>query len=128
MKQIILLVNTVIRTKMKKIIFSAFFIAFSVSLIAQTNPSTRQQKGYVKPSTGTYVKPHTKTTPNGTNKDNYSTSGNTNKNTGKQGTKAPDYSNRARNYGKGKTINTGTRGGQSYTNSRGNKTYVPKRK
>lgn len=113
---------------MKKFIFFAFFAVIGQVLIAQTNPSTRQQKGYVKPSTGTYVKPHTKTNPNGTNKDNYSTNGNTNTNTGKQGTKAPDYSNRAQNYGKGKTVNTGPRGGQSYTNSHGNKTYVPKRK
>ena len=113
---------------MKKIFLSAIFIVLTSAIIAQTNPSTRQQKGYVKPSTGTYVQPHTKTNSNGTNTDNYSTSGNTNANTGKQGTKAPDYSNRASNYGKGKTVTTGPRGGQSYPNSNGNKTYVPKRR
>ena len=33
----------------------------------------------------------------------------------------------AYNYGSGRTIHTGSRGGQYYINSNGNKTYVPKR-
>jgi len=95
---------------------------------SQTNSSYRCQKGYVKKSTGTYVKPHYKTTPNQTNRDNYSTKGNTNNWTGTKGTRAKDYSNEAQNYGKGKTIQTGSKGGQYYYNNKGNKIYVPKRK
>lgn len=85
------------------------------------------QRGYTK-SNGTYVQSHYKTSPNGTNTDNYSTKGNTNPYTGTKGTRARDYSAGANNYGQGKTIHTGPRGGQYYINSKGNKTYVPKRK
>jgi len=40
---------------------------------------------------------------------------------------AKDYSSGSYNYGSGKTIQTGPKGGQYYYNSNGNKTYVPKR-
>lgn len=84
------------------------------------------QSGYYK-SNGTYVEPHYKTTPNGTNLDNFSTRSNLNPYTGSTGTKARDYSSGAYNYGQGKTIYTGPQGGQYYINGNGNKTYVPKR-
>lgn len=113
---------------MKKTLLFLTFLTFAGILTAQTNSSTRHQKGYVKPSTGTYVQPHYKTNSNSTNHDNYSTKGNTNTYTSKSGSRAKDYSNDANNYGAGKTINTGPKGGQSYNNSNGNKTYVPKRK
>lgn len=95
--------------------------------ISQTNSSTRYQQGYTKKN-GTYVKGHYKTTTNKTNHDNYSTKGNTNKYTRTSGTRAKDYSSGAYNYGSGKTIHTGPKGGQYYYNSKGNKTYVPKQK
>jgi len=106
-------------------------IFFGLALIAnlataQTNTSSRYQSGYYKPSSGTYVQPHYKTTTNNTNWDNYSTKGNSNTYTGSKGTKARDYSSNANNYGSGQTIYTGSRGGQYYYNSNGNKTYVPK--
>lgn len=113
---------------MKKAIFFFGFLILAGIVSAQTNPNVRQQKGYVKPSTGTYVQPHYKTNSNGTNHDNYSTSGNTNTYTGKSGSKAKDYSSGANNYGSGKTVNTGPKGGQSYHNNKGGKTYVPKRR
>ena len=47
--------------------------------------------------------------------------------TGSTGSRARDYSSSAYNYGSGHTIHTGSRGGQYYINSNGNKTYVPKR-
>ena len=65
--------------------------------------------------------------PNSTNWDNFSTVGNINPFTGTLGTRARDYSIDAYNYGAGHTIHTGSRGGQYYYNSNGNKTYVPKR-
>jgi hypothetical protein len=93
---------------------------------SNTNPSVRNQSGYTKDD-GTYVQPHVKTNINSTNHDNFSTEGNTNPNTGESGSRAKDYSPNASNYGSGKTIETGSNGGQYYINSNGNKTYVPKR-
>ena len=112
---------------MKKLFFIIGIIGLAQFGYSQTNTSTRYQQGYTKPSTGTYVEPHYKTTTNATNTDNFSTKGNTNTFTGEAGTKAKDYSPEAKNYGSGKTIQTGSKGGQYYINSNGNKTYVPKR-
>lgn len=91
-----------------------------------TNPSTTSVSGYTR-SNGTYVNGYTRTQKNNTNHDNFSTSGNYNPYTGTTGSQARDYSNQSYNYGSGRTIQTGPRGGQYYTNSRGNKVYVPKR-
>ena len=77
---------------------------------------------------GTYVQGHYKSMPNSTNWDNYSTKGNTNPFTGTSGYRARDYSSGAYNYGAGHTIHTGSRGGQYYYNSNGNRIYVPKRR
>ncbi len=114
---------------MKKII--CFLILLAVialgSAYSQTNTSSKYQKGYIKKQSGTYVQPHYKTTANKTNTDNYSTKGNTNTYTGAKGSKAQDYSNSAKNYGKGKTVTTGPKGGQSYKTNSGAKVYVPKR-
>ena len=78
-------------------------------------------------SNGTFVENHVRTTPNNTNWDNFSTKYNSNPYTGSTGYRARDYSIDAYNYGAGHTIHTGSRGGQFYYNSNGNKTYVPKR-
>jgi hypothetical protein len=112
---------------MKRLMFLLSFVAVVVTTYAQTNSSTRYQRGYYKPSTGTYVKPHYKTNNNYTNRDNYSTKGNTNGYTGQSGYRAKDYSSGAYNYGRGKTIYSGPKGGQYYYNRSGKKTYVPKR-
>ena len=112
---------------MKKLILLLSLLTFTTILFAQTNRSTRYQRSYYKHSTGTYVHSHYKTTLNNTNTDNFSTQGNTNTYTGKSGSRAKDYSPEANNYGSGHTINTGSRGGQYYYNTKGNKTYVPKR-
>ena len=91
-----------------------------------TSSNVVYQEGYMR-SNGTYVKGHYKTKRNDTNWDNFSTSGNINIYTGTSGSVARDYSIDAYNYGSGRTIHTGSRGGQYYINSNGNKTYVPKR-
>ena len=91
-----------------------------------SNSSVRFQNGYIK-SNNAYVQPHYKTNKNSTNRDNFSVSGNSNPYTGKKGSRAEDYSPKSNNYGKGNYINEGTRGGQYYTNKKGNKIYVPKR-
>ena len=91
------------------------------------NTNSTYVNGYTK-SNGTYVQGHYRSSQNSTNHDNYSTSGNYNPYTGSAGSRAKDYSTGAYNYGSGNTIHTGSRGGQYYINSKGNKTYVPKRR
>lgn len=91
-----------------------------------TNPNTSSVSGYTR-SNGTYVNGYTRTQRNNTNHDNFSTSGNYNPYNGTIGSRARDYSSQSYNYGSGRTIQTGPKGGQYYTNSRGNKVYVPKR-
>ena len=105
---------------------SSYRSTYPTSISHSTNSSTRYQRGYFR-SNGTYVKGHYKTRTNRTNHDNYSTRGNRNSFTGSRGSRARDYSVGAYNYGRGRSIRTGSRGGQYYINSRGNKTYVPKR-
>lgn len=90
------------------------------------NSNTTTVNGYTR-SNGTYVNGYTRTQRNNTNHDNYSISGNNNSYTGTTGSRARDYSTQSYNYGSGHTIQTGSRGGQYYVNSRGNKVYVPKR-
>ena len=96
------------------------------STFNNVNTSTRYQNGYTRKD-GTFVTGHMKTTSNGTNLDNYSTRSNVNPYTGTTGSRAQDYSTQSYNQGSGNTIHTGSRGGQYYINSNGNKTYVPKR-
>lgn len=91
------------------------------------NTNSTYVHGYTK-ANGTQVQGHYRSTQNSTNHDNWSTSGNYNPYTGKAGNRAKDYSVEAYNYGSGQTIHTGSRGGQYYINSNGNKTYVPKRR
>ena len=107
--------------------YSTYGRSTSSSYRTSTNSSVRYQSGYTR-SNGTYVQGHYKTSSNYTNHDNFSTRGNVNTYTGSVGTRARDYSSGAYNYGSGKAIYTGSRGGQYYYNSNGNKTYVPKRR
>jgi hypothetical protein len=110
--------------KMKKIVLTLSLAFVALTAFSQTTTTS----GYYKPSTGTYVQPYTKTSSNSTNTDNYSTKGNSNPYTGQSGTRAADYTPAASNYGQNQNIQTGSRGGQYYINSNGNKTYVPKTK
>ena len=82
--------------------------------------------GYYKRD-GTYVPGHFRSSSNQTNWDNYSTQGNRNPFTGESGSRALDYSSRSLNYGGGRPIHEGPRGGQFYYNDSGHKVYVPKR-
>jgi len=69
---------------MKKILAVVLLLS-TASAFAQVHV-----RGYTKKD-GTYVAPHERTAPNHTNLDNYSTKGNINPYTGKEGTKEPDY-------------------------------------
>ena len=59
----------------KLILAAAFFIALT-SLAARAEARITSVRPYYKPSTGMYVAPHYKTTPNNTRFDNFSTRGN----------------------------------------------------
>lgn len=107
---------------MRSLLFILAFVFTSVLSYAQNQTWVN---GYYK-SNGTYVQGHYRQTPNSTNHDNWSTTTQLNPYTLDQGSRAKDYSSEAYNYGSGRTIYTGPRGGQYYINSKGNKVYVPK--
>jgi len=110
-----------------KISFFNYLIGFIFGLVCfNTAQAQTYVEGYTK-SDGTYVQGHYRSDKNSTNHDNYSTQTNQNPHTGTKGTKAKDYSSEAQNYGQGRTIQTGPKGGQYYVNDKGNKVYVPKR-
>jgi hypothetical protein len=73
---------------MKKILLTLLFALSINILLAQTNPRTTTVRGYTKKS-GTHVNTYRKTSPNHTQRDNYSTKGNTNPYTYKRGYKKP---------------------------------------
>lgn len=110
---------------MKKYLVFLFIVLIAVT--ATMAQSHKYQRGYTRKGTGTYVTGHYKTRSDRTNHNNFSTRGRSNPYTGSKGYRARDYSSRAYNYGRSRSINRGSRGGQYYYNSRGNKTYVPKR-
>ena len=75
---------------MKKIlstILISLVLLLGVSSFAEAKISS--VRGYFKPSTGRYVAPHFKTSPNKYKWDNYSAKGNINPFTGKRGYKSP---------------------------------------
>lgn len=82
--------------------------------------------GYTRRN-GTCVSEYTRTSPNKTNIDNFSTKGNSNPYNGISGSRARDYSSDAYNYGAGKTVYEGPKGGIYVYGRNGNKTYLPKR-
>ena len=105
---------------MKKVLLFVFGLLFALSAIADTYVN-----GYYRKD-GTYVQGYYRTSPNSTTTDNYSSQGNINPYTGDTGTRPNDYTPDAANYGAGRTIYTGPRGGQYYINDYGRKVYVPK--
>ena len=64
------------------------FVVGTFSFVGSAEAATRV-RGYYKPSTGAYVMPSVRTSPNRTKLDNYSTKGNYNPYTGKSGTVDP---------------------------------------
>lgn len=75
---------------MKKILATILIsIILTLSFYSFAEAKTVRVKGYFKPSTGTFVQPHYKTSPNRNKLDNWSTKGNINPITGKKGTVNP---------------------------------------
>ena len=74
---------------MKKILLTFAVIGVLLFSTATAEAKTVRVNGYYKPSTGAYVMPYYRTSPNSTKYDNYSTKGNYNPYTGKVGTANP---------------------------------------
>ncbi len=70
---------------MKKIIIAIVLFLGLISFSVPAEARTVSVKGYYKPSTGSYVYPSYRTSPNKSLFDNYSTKGNYNPYTGKMG-------------------------------------------
>ncbi|WP_271610178.1 MULTISPECIES: hypothetical protein [unclassified Bradyrhizobium] len=81
---------------MKQLFLVAAFLLTASAANAQyvtgtgSNPSTHSSSGYTR-SNGTYVAPYVATNPNGTQRDNFGTSGNINPYTGQTGHRTPRY-------------------------------------
>ena len=78
---------------MNKLIRGVLVASGCVFMAGVSVADTTHVPGYVK-SDGTYVPPHVKTTPNSSKLDNWSTKGNVNPYTGKEGTKDPYWARR----------------------------------
>jgi len=74
---------------MKQILLVAVLSLGLLLFPASAEARTTHVRGYYKLSTGRYVAPHYKTTPNRSKFDNFSTKGNYNPYTGKKGTVNP---------------------------------------
>lgn len=74
---------------MKKIIAVLILFVGLLSFSSSVEARTVRVKSYYKPSTGTYVAPSYRTSPNKTKLDNFSTKGNYNPYSGKKGTTNP---------------------------------------
>lgn len=75
---------------MKKFIASILIAtALLVGSAGLADARTTRVRGYVKKSTGTYVAPHYRSSPNRSRYDNWSTKGNYNPYTGKKGYASP---------------------------------------
>ncbi len=70
-----------------KLLLAVLALLLSTAVLADTHV-----RGYYKKN-GTYVEPHYRSSPNSTTTDNYSTKGNVNPYTGKEGTKNPEPNN-----------------------------------
>jgi hypothetical protein len=69
-----------------------------LTLVVSVEASAQQRvQGHTR-SDGTYVQPYTRSTPNNSYNDNYSTRGNSNPYTGQTGTNSPTYNNRSPSY------------------------------
>lgn len=73
----------------KKYIILSLFLAGLLGFFSVNLAEAARVRSYYKPSTGKYVQPYYRTSPNSTRWDNYSTRGNYNPYTGKKGYTSP---------------------------------------
>ncbi|MDD2753659.1 MAG: hypothetical protein PHT44_03565 [Candidatus Portnoybacteria bacterium] len=74
---------------MKKIFLVSMAIFIAFGFLAGSASAAVRVRGYIKPSTGRYVAPSYRSSPNKSIWDNYSTKGNYNPYTGKKGSVSP---------------------------------------
>jgi len=76
---------------MKKVLglVGAFMLVLGLFSFVGNAEAASRVRGFYKPSTGSYVAPYYRTSPNRSRFDNYSTKGNYNPYTGKRGTVDP---------------------------------------
>lgn len=74
---------------MKRTLLITIIILVASTFAVFTVEAATRVRGYYKPSTGRYIMPHYRTSPNRTRFDNYSTKGNYNPYTGKKGYSSP---------------------------------------
>lgn len=74
---------------MKELLLVIALFVGLLSFSASVEARTTRVRGYYKPSTGRYVTPHYRTSPNKYRFDNWSTKGNYNPYTGKNGYLSP---------------------------------------
>jgi len=67
---------------------NVILLPLGLAMVAAASAKDQPVSGYVKKD-GTYVAPHVQTSPNATKADNYSSKGNVNPYTGKEGTVDP---------------------------------------
>ena len=77
------------KSKLISLIVGVALVLGLAGFIGSTAEAAVRVKGYYKPSTGTYVQPYYRSSPNTTRWDNYSTKVNYNPYTGKKGYASP---------------------------------------
>lgn len=80
----------------KALVAILIFLILALGFSSFAEAKTTRVKGYYKPSSGKYIQPHYRTSPNKSRFDNWSTKGNYNPYTGKKGTTSPLKSYRLR--------------------------------
>ncbi|MBI2047913.1 MAG: hypothetical protein HYT27_02125 [Parcubacteria group bacterium] len=76
------------KLKLVSLIAGIAIVSGLIGFVGSAEAATRV-RGYYKPSTGRYIMPHYRTSPNSTRFDNYSTKGNYNLYTGEKGYTSP---------------------------------------
>ena len=77
------------KSKLISLIVGVAIVLGLAGFVGSTAEASTRVRGYYKPSTGTYVQPYYRSSPNSTRWDNYSTQGNYNLYTGKKGYTSP---------------------------------------
>ena len=73
------------KSKLISLVVGVALVLGLAGFIGSTAEAAVRVRGYYKPSTGIYVQPYYRSSPNSTRLDNYSTKGNYNPYTGKKG-------------------------------------------
>ncbi len=76
---------------LKGLVLTAAIFLFALSIFVKPVEAKVYVRGYVRPSSGTFILPHYRSNPDRSSFNNWSTKGNYNPMTGKKGTVSPSY-------------------------------------